>query len=132
MSSRLGRCALVSVGCATALAAMAAPRPMDRELDRTERLPDPQARSRGRAPASADTDPAEVRRDRRPAVALTFDHTRAESVLAAREARDAQRATLQQLRRDLEEARHRPAPEVGGREAAAVLRRAVVRRVRCR
>ena len=33
------------------------------------------------------------------AVALTFDHTRAESVLAAREARDAQRATLQQLRR---------------------------------
>ena len=66
------------------------------------------------------------------AVALTYDHTRAESVLAAREARDAQRATVQQLRRDLEEARRTRAgdvPAVGGREAAAILRRAVVRRV---
>lgn len=67
------------------------------------------------------------------AVALTFDHTCAESVLAGREARDAQRATVQQLRRDLEETRRAPsaqqAPEVGGREAAAILRRAVVRRV---
>jgi hypothetical protein len=63
------------------------------------------------------------------AVALTFDHTRAESVLAAREARDAQRATVQQLRRDLEQARRAGAPAVGGREAAAILGRAVVRRV---
>ncbi len=63
------------------------------------------------------------------AVALTFDHTRAESVLAAREARDAQRATLQQLRRELEESRREHPREVGGREAAAILRRAVVRRV---
>lgn len=63
------------------------------------------------------------------AVALTFDHTRAESTLAAREARDAQRSTVQQLRRDLDEARREQAPEVGGREAAAILRRAVVRRV---
>lgn len=63
------------------------------------------------------------------AVALTFDHTRAESVLAGREARDAQRSTVQALRRDLEEARREQAPEVGGREAAAILRRAVVRRV---
>jgi hypothetical protein len=68
------------------------------------------------------------------AVALTFDHTRAESVLAGREARDAQRGTVQQLRRDLEEARRHghagaDAPAVGGREAAAILRRAVVRRV---
>ncbi len=63
------------------------------------------------------------------AVALTFDHTRAESVLAGREARDAQRSTVQQLRRDLEDVRRQQAPEVGGREAAAILRRAVVRRV---
>jgi len=63
------------------------------------------------------------------AVALTFDHTKAESTLAAREARDAQRATVQQLRRDLEQARSAPQPTVGGREAAAILRRAVVRRV---
>ena len=64
------------------------------------------------------------------AVALTFDHTRAESTLAGREARDAQRGTVQQLRRDLARARRDPAPtEVGGREAAAILRRAVVRRV---
>ena len=67
------------------------------------------------------------------AVALTFDHTRAESVLAAREARDAQRATVQQLRRDLEEARRArsggDAPAVGGREAARILQRAVVRRL---
>jgi hypothetical protein len=67
------------------------------------------------------------------AVALTFDHTKAESTLAGREARDAQRGTVQQLRRDLEQARRqRPAgdaPTVGGREAAAILRRAVVRRV---
>lgn len=63
------------------------------------------------------------------AVALTFDHTRAESTLAGREARDAQRATVQQLRRDLEAARRSDAPAVGGREAAAILRRAVLRRV---
>ena len=63
------------------------------------------------------------------AVALTFDHTKAESTLAAREARDAQRATVQQLRRDLEQARRAEAPAVGGREAAAILRRAVVRRL---
>ena len=63
------------------------------------------------------------------AVALTFDHTRAESVLAGREARDAQRSTVQSLRRDLEESRRGQAPEVGGREAAAILRRAVVRRI---
>jgi hypothetical protein len=63
------------------------------------------------------------------AVALTFDHTKAESTLAARQARDAQRATVQQLRRDLEKARRAPEPAVGGREAAAILRRAVVRRV---
>lgn len=63
------------------------------------------------------------------AVALTFDHTRAEATLAGREARDAQRATVQQLRRDLEQTRREQAPEVGGREAAAILRRAVVRRV---
>ncbi len=66
------------------------------------------------------------------AVALTFDHTRAASVLAGREARDAQRSTLQQLRRELEEARRHASPEspaVGGREAAAILGRAVLRRV---
>ena len=66
------------------------------------------------------------------AVALTFDHTKAESTLAGREARDAQRGTVQQLRRDLAEARRHGSPEghaVGGREAAAILRRAVVRRV---
>jgi len=66
------------------------------------------------------------------AVALTFDHTKAEATLAGREARDAQRGTVQQLRRDLAEARRHgrsEAPAVGGREAAAILRRAVVRRV---
>ena len=50
------------------------------------------------------------------AVALTFDHTKAESTLAGRQARDAQRATVQQLRRDLEKARRAPEPAVGGRE----------------
>ncbi|HEV2797364.1 MAG TPA: sulfotransferase family protein, partial [Nocardioides sp.] len=39
------------------------------------------------------------------AVARTFDHTKAESTLAGREARDAQRGTVQQLRRELAEAR---------------------------
>ena len=63
------------------------------------------------------------------AVALTFDHTKAEATLAAREARDAQRATVQQLRRDLAQARASKVPDVGGREAAAILRRAVARRV---
>lgn len=63
------------------------------------------------------------------AVALTFDHTKAESTLAGREARDAQRATVQQLRRDLTQARASKVPDVGGREAASILRRAVVRRV---
>lgn len=73
------------------------------------------------------------------AVALTFDHTKAESTLAAREARDAQRATVQQLRRELAEARQGPggpgrdtAGEVGGREAASILARRVVRRLRRR
>lgn len=65
------------------------------------------------------------------AVALTFDHTKAESTLAAREARDAQRATVQQLRRELDRARRAGnPPTVGGREAASILGRAVVRRVR--
>ena len=65
------------------------------------------------------------------AVALTFDHTKAESTLAAREARDAQRATVQQLRRELDQARRAGRPQnVGGREAASILGRAVVRRVR--
>ena len=41
------------------------------------------------------------------AVALTFDHTRAETTLAARDAREAQRANMQQLRRDLADARQR-------------------------
>jgi len=72
------------------------------------------------------------------AVALTFDHTRAEATLAGRDARDAQRGTVQQLRHDLAEARRggsagpsgaSGAPAVGGREAAAILRRAVVRRL---
>jgi hypothetical protein len=63
------------------------------------------------------------------AVAFTFDHTKAESTLAAREARDAQRATVQQLRRELATVRAAREPAVGGREAAAILRRAVVRRV---
>ncbi|MBS2936664.1 sulfotransferase family protein [Nocardioides sp. J2M5] len=63
------------------------------------------------------------------AVALTFDHTKAESTLAAREARDAQRATVQQLRRELDVVRHAQPPAVGGREAAGILRRAVVRRL---
>ncbi len=54
------------------------------------------------------------------AVALTFDHAKAEATLAGREARDAQRGTVQQLRRDLAEARSgaRPAtrpPSVGAR-----------------
>ncbi|CUR57122.1 conserved hypothetical protein [metagenome] len=65
------------------------------------------------------------------AVALTFDHTKAESTLAAREARDAQRATVQHLRRELDQARRAGRPQaVGGREAASILGRAVVRRVR--
>lgn len=65
------------------------------------------------------------------AVALTFDHTKAESTLAAREARDTQRATVQQLRRELDQARRAGRPQtVGGREAASILGRAVVRRVR--
>ena len=66
------------------------------------------------------------------AVALTFDHTRAESVLAGREAREAQRSTVHALRRDLETSRRENPPAVGGREAAAILRRALVRRVRGR
>lgn len=63
------------------------------------------------------------------AVALTFDHTKAESTLAGREAREAQRGTVQQLRRDLTQARASKVPPVGGREAATILRRAVVRRI---
>ncbi|NYE35554.1 hypothetical protein F4692_000658 [Nocardioides cavernae] len=63
------------------------------------------------------------------AVALTFDHTKAEATLAGRDAREAQRVTVQQLRRDLTQARASKVPPVGGREAASILRRAVVRRV---
>ncbi len=67
------------------------------------------------------------------AVALTFDHTRAESTLAAREARDAQRATVEQLRRDLARERREATPtQVGGREAAQILRRAFSQRIRGR
>lgn len=67
------------------------------------------------------------------AVALTYDHTRAEAVLAGREAREAQRGNMEQLRRELAGARRVSAPaEVGGREAVAILRQAVVRRVRRR
>lgn len=65
------------------------------------------------------------------AVALTYDHTRAEAVLAGREARKAQRGNIETLRRDLAAARRSGAPpQVGGREAGRVLARAVVRRVR--
>ncbi len=65
------------------------------------------------------------------AVALTYDHTRAEAVLAGREAREAQRGNIETLRRDLAAARRAGTPpEVGGREATRVLARAVVRRVR--
>lgn len=63
------------------------------------------------------------------AVALTYDHTRAEATLAGRQARDAQRGTVHQLRGDLERARRAGPPTVGGREAASILRRAVVRRI---
>ena len=74
------------------------------------------------------------------AVALTYDHTRAEAVLAGREAREAQRGNIEQLRRDLAGARQtsRQAPaatapsDIGGREAARVLAGAVVRRLRRR
>jgi hypothetical protein len=41
------------------------------------------------------------------AVALTYDHSKAEAVLAARKARDVQRATMQDLRRQLREAEQR-------------------------
>ena len=66
------------------------------------------------------------------AVGLVYDHTTAESTLAARQARDAQRATMQQLRRDLAEARQalRDAQAAPGR--AASLPRRVVRRLRRR
>ena len=65
------------------------------------------------------------------AVALTYDHTRAETVLAGREAREAQRHNIEVLRRDLAHVRRAGAPpQVGGREAGRVLARAVVRRVR--
>jgi hypothetical protein len=63
------------------------------------------------------------------AVALTFDHARAEATLAGREAREAQRSTVHQLRRDLEQARRAGPPSVGGREAASILRRAVTRKI---
>ncbi len=43
------------------------------------------------------------------AVALTYDHSKAEAVLAARKARDVQRATMQDLRRQLREAEQRAA-----------------------
>ncbi len=67
------------------------------------------------------------------AVALTYDHTRAESVLAGREAREAQRGNMVQLRRELQQARHPTgqAPrEVGAREASRLLAGAVSRRLR--
>ena len=65
------------------------------------------------------------------AVALTYDHTRAEAVLAGRDAREAQRGNIEQMRRDLARARRASEPsEVGGREAGRVLTRAVVRRIR--
>lgn len=51
----------------------------------------------------------------RDAVALTFDHTKAEAVLAARRAREAQRATNQDLRRQLRESEQRAA-EAANRE----------------
>lgn len=66
------------------------------------------------------------------AVALTFDHTKAESTLAGREARDAQRATVANLRRELAEARQSTGGDVGGREAVRILGRAARRRIRGR
>lgn len=62
------------------------------------------------------------------AVALTYDHTRAEAVLSAREARDAQRATMQQLRRDLQQER-RARREIADAPRPSLPRR-VVRRLR--
>ena len=44
------------------------------------------------------------------AVALTYDHTRAEAVLAGREAREAQRGNIEALRRDLAQARRAGGP----------------------
>ena len=58
------------------------------------------------------------------AAALVFDHTRSESVLAAREAREAQRGTNQQLRRELAAARKQ-----AGTPAADSLPRRVARRL---
>jgi hypothetical protein len=67
------------------------------------------------------------------AVALTFDHTKAESTLAARDAREAQRATMQQLRRDLADARQQ-LRDAGERPSSASgltgTARRVVRRLR--
>lgn len=59
------------------------------------------------------------------AVALTFDHTKAESVMAAREAREGQRATMQKLRRELNQAR-----QAQQQAPAPSLARRVVRKVR--
>ncbi len=60
------------------------------------------------------------------AVALTYDHTRAEAVLAGREAREAQRGNMADLRRELQQAR-RPRPVEA---PAPSLARRVVRRLR--
>ena len=69
------------------------------------------------------------------AVGLVFDHTKAESTLAARDAREAQRANMQQLRRDLADARQRlrdlEARPSGSTGLSGTARR-VVRRLRRR
>ena len=66
------------------------------------------------------------------AVALVYDHTKAESTLAARQARDAQRATMQQLRLDLAEARNALRDAEALPSPAGSLPRRVVRRLRRR
>lgn len=66
------------------------------------------------------------------AVALVYDHTKAESTLAARQARDAQRANMQQLRLDLAEARNALRDAEALPSPAGSLPRRVVRRLRRR
>lgn len=63
------------------------------------------------------------------AVALTLDHSRAAAVAARRQVRQTQRETVQRLRGRLAEERTR---EIGGREAARALRRAMLRRLNLR
>ncbi|MCD6640307.1 MAG: hypothetical protein LT071_10400 [Nocardioides sp.] len=60
------------------------------------------------------------------AVALTFDHTKAESTLAARDAREAQRTTMERLRRELADERRMRADD----RSLASLARAAARRLR--